>query len=129
MIIKLSIRTAEHQRTQVDSRLFDDGDISFYAEETEMEVEKLETKGLCMKCYKADITTRGIDYSAFKEGDLIRIGSLKARISMVGKPCYLEECGIYDSEKRCIMLDGTMFADVVEPGEAALGEEIHLVSE
>jgi MOSC domain-containing protein YiiM len=90
-----------------------------------------ETKGvdvgLRAGIYAENITTEGIDLSALRLGDKLRVGTgAVLKISKIGKECH-KHCAIYHKIGDCIMPREGLFAEVVEGGEIAVGDKIELI--
>lgn len=76
--------------------------------------------------YAENITTEGLALAELKIGDLLRAGKTAVlRISKIGKECH-SRCAIYHQVGDCIMPRKGVFAEVMEGGEIAVGDEIGL---
>jgi MOSC domain-containing protein YiiM len=74
--------------------------------------------------YAENITTEGVDLVSLEIGDKLRVGKAAVlRISKIGKECH-SRCAIYHQVGDCIMPRKGIFAEVVEGGEIAVGDEI-----
>jgi MOSC domain-containing protein YiiM len=74
--------------------------------------------------YAENITTEGIDLSALKLGDKLRVGRTAVlKISKIGKECH-KHCAIYHQVGDCIMPREGIFAEVLEGGDIAVGDTI-----
>ena len=76
--------------------------------------------------YAENLTTEGVNLSALKIGDLLRVGGTAVlRISKIGKECH-SRCAIYHQVGECIMPKKGIFAEVLEGGDIAVGDPIVL---
>jgi MOSC domain-containing protein YiiM len=74
--------------------------------------------------YAENITTEGLDLASLKIGDTLRVGKTAVlRISKIGKECH-SRCAIYHQVGDCIMPRKGIFAEVVEGGDIAVGDQI-----
>ncbi len=87
---------------------------------------KTKEKDFALKAgdFAENITTEGIDLSALKINDKIRIGSdVILGISKIGKECH-KYCSIYYKIGDCIMPREGIFAKVLTGGEIMPGDAI-----
>lgn len=74
--------------------------------------------------YAENITTEGINLSALKLGDKLRVGkTAMLKISKIGKECH-KHCAIYHQVGDCIMPREGIFAEVLEGGDIAVGDSV-----
>lgn len=83
------------------------------------------TEGFCIKRFKENITTTGLNLKEVKKGDELKIGEVKLVISEAGKRCF-EECPRSLKEEICDYKDACLFAVVEESGEISIGAQIIL---
>jgi len=97
--------------------------------------ESIQKKNFCRKKeseqlkpgdFAENITTRGLDLSAVKVGDLFRIGRVTLEISQIGKKCHLH-CEIYKKIGDCITPREGIFARVIQGGKVWVGDPIELI--
>ncbi|MFH7319339.1 MOSC domain-containing protein [Desulfurivibrio sp. D14AmB] len=75
--------------------------------------------------FAENIITRGIDLTALKVGDRLRIGEqVILEITQIGKECHNAGCAIKKATGDCIMPREGLFARVIEGGEAKAGDPI-----
>lgn len=78
--------------------------------------------------YAENITTEGIDLSAIKLGDKLRVGRTAVlQVSKIGKECH-KHCAIYHQVGDCIMPREGIFGEVIEGGEIAVGDSVEKLS-
>lgn len=69
--------------------------------------------GFCIRKFKADIVTEGIDYGRLKPGDVLKYGERKIRITRIGKPCFTD-CPVPAEQKPCMLNKNVVFGEYVE---------------
>lgn len=75
--------------------------------------------------FAENIVTRGIDLSAVKVGDRLRLGStVVLEIAQIGKQCHNDGCAIKKATGDCIMPRQGLFATVMQGGTAKAGDSI-----
>jgi MOSC domain-containing protein YiiM len=75
--------------------------------------------------FAENIVTRGIDLTAVKVGDRLRLGEeVVLEITQIGKQCHNDGCAIKKATGDCIMPREGLFAKVVQGGEAKAGDAI-----
>ena len=97
-------------------------ELSFASAEVLEEVSGLE--GLCVKKFRADLVTEGLDYRALSPGTLLSAGGALFEICSVGKRCFAE-CPL--EEKPCSLAGGCAFGRVVRDGEVRIGDTLAIV--
>ena len=87
--------------------------------------EKLPT--LKKGAFAENIVTRGIDLTALKIGDRLRIGeTVVLEITQIGKECHNAGCAIKKLTGDCIMPREGLFTKVISGGTTKPGDEIFL---
>jgi len=77
--------------------------------------------------FAENITTEGLDLSAVRICDKIRIGkNILLEISQIGKECHTR-CEIYKNVGDCIMPKKGVFAEVLSGGNVSAGDEIVII--
>ena len=77
--------------------------------------------------FAENITTEGIDLSALKVGDKLRLGTeVEIKISQFGKQCH-GRCKIYEQIGDCIMPREGVFARVSRGGSIRVGDDIVVI--
>ena len=75
--------------------------------------------------FAENIITRGLDLTALKIGDRLRIGDeVILEITQIGKECHNQGCAIKKATGDCIMPKEGLFARVIQGGEAKAGDAI-----
>ena len=75
--------------------------------------------------FAENIITRGLDLTALKIGDRLRIGGeVVLEITQIGKECHNAGCAIKKATGDCIMPREGLFARVIQGGEAKMGDTI-----
>lgn len=101
--------------------------VSLLAEES---VNKMRSKGLTdlrPGAFGENILTEGLDLTALRVGDLIRVGrEVLLQISQVGKEC-VDRCAIYYAAGDCIMPREGVFARVLRGGLVVPGDTVEKV--
>ena len=89
-------------------------------------IEKMRAMGLNVGYgdFAENITTEGIDLVHLPIGTVIRIGKqVVLRVTQIGKECH-ERCAIYYQAGDCVMPKEGIFAEVINDGKVAAGDEI-----
>ena len=74
--------------------------------------------------YAENFTTKGIDLSQLKIGDVLEVaGRIRLRVSQIGKECHTR-CAIYKLVGDCIMPVQGIFCEVLDSGMVKVGESI-----
>jgi molybdopterin adenylyltransferase len=97
--------------------------ISLLANES---IQKMTALGLNVGYgdFAENITTEGIDLVHLPIGTIIRIGKqVVLRVTQIGKECH-ERCAIYYQAGDCVMPKEGIFAEVINDGKVAAGDEI-----
>ena len=110
------------KRDQMNSYVFPKGRVSLYSIEVRNAVNNIEIQGICMKRFKADIVTSGLDYLEVEVDDMIKIGDLEIVVTQSGKPCHSSHCIAYNEDHQCIMQSGVIFGEVLVPGKVSVGD-------
>lgn len=77
--------------------------------------------------FAENITTEGIELSALKIGDKLKLGQdAVIEISKIGKDCH-KYCAIYYKIGDCIMPREGIFAMVLKGAEIAIGDDIEVI--
>ena len=125
VVIGISIKESDSKtRTLKSQHDFVEGKVSFMSGEIKEAMEELDTQGICMRKFKGDIITYGVDYSALNIGDGFQIGGAQFLVSGVGKKCHSGDCTIYEADRECLIQKGVMFASVIKKGTVTLDDEI-----
>ncbi len=75
--------------------------------------------------FAENIITRGLDLTALKIGDRLRVGEeVILEITQIGKECQNQGCAIKKATGDCIMPREGLFARVIQGGEAKPGDTI-----
>jgi MOSC domain-containing protein YiiM len=79
--------------------------------------------------FAENITTEGIDLSALKLGDRLKLGAkVEIKITQFGKQCH-GRCKIYEQIGDCIMPREGVFAKVSRGGSIRVGDVIEVISD
>lgn len=79
--------------------------------------------------FAENITTEGIDLSALKLGDKLRLGAdVEIKITQFGKKCH-GRCKIYEQIGDCIMPREGVFARVSRGGSITVGDVIEVIAD
>jgi len=77
--------------------------------------------------FAENITTEGLDLVKLPVGTRITIGQgALLEVTQIGKVCHTR-CAIYYQAGDCVMPKEGIFAKVIEGGEIAVGDEIHVL--
>ncbi len=74
-----------------------------------------QTDGFCVKKFKCDILTSGLDYKTLKKGDLFHFDDVTLEITIVGKKCFAD-CPLRIKNNPCNLPRYTAFARVTKGG-------------
>jgi len=75
--------------------------------------------------FAENLITRGLDLTALKIGDRLRIGTeVVLEITQIGKECHNQGCAIKKATGDCIMPKEGLFSRVVQGGSARPGDII-----
>lgn len=78
--------------------------------------------------FAENITTKGIDFSKIKIGDLIKIGrDVLLKVEEIGKKCH-KPCEIYKKNGFCIMPQEGIFASVLKGGKIKKNFSIKIIN-
>ena len=89
-------------------------------------IQKMRAMGLNVGYgdFAENITTEGIDLVHLPIGTVIRIGKqVVLRVTQIGKECH-QRCTIYYQAGDCVMPKEGIFAEVINDGKVAAGDEI-----
>ena len=89
-------------------------------------IQKMRAMGLNVGYgdFAENITTEGIDLVHLPIGTIIHIGKkVVLRVTQIGKECH-ERCAIYYQAGDCVMPKEGIFAEVINDGKVAAGDEI-----
>ena len=79
--------------------------------------------------FAENITTEGIEMSALKVGDKLRLGEeVEIKITQFGKQCH-GRCKIYEQIGDCIMPREGVFARVGRGGSIRVGDDIEVIAD
>lgn len=124
-ILEISIKNNKtKKRDQMNSYVFPKGKVSLYSNEIRSAVINRDIQGICMKRFKGDIVTNGLDYLEIEVDDMIKIGDLEIVVTQSGKPCHSNHCIAYNQDSKCIMQKGVIFGEVLVPGKVSVGDNI-----
>ena len=77
--------------------------------------------------FAENIVTRGIDLTAIKVGDRLKVGDdVLLEITQIGKKCHNDGCAIKKATGDCIMPKEGLFAKVLSGGTAKPGDAIRV---
>lgn len=75
--------------------------------------------------FAENVVTRGIDLSAVRIGDRLRLGhEVVLEITQIGKHCHNDGCAIKKATGDCIMPKEGLFARVIASGTAKAGDAV-----
>jgi len=84
----------------------------------------LSAEGLVPGIYAENLTTSGIELTALKIGDELKVGEgVRLRISKLGKECHTK-CAIYTLVGDCVMPREGIFCEVLQGGTVRRGDPI-----
>ena len=94
-------------------------------------IDKMRRKGLeaAYGDFAENITTEDIDLLNLPIGTTLRVGQeVILRMTQKGKECH-DRCAIYYQMGDCVMPREGVFAEVVHPGQIAVGDSIEVTEE
>ena len=93
-------------------------------------IAKMREKGIAVGPgdFAENVTVEGIDLTALKVGDRLRVGEAVVEISQIGKECH-DRCAIYFQAGDCVMPREGVFARVVRGGVVAPGDPVAMDGE
>jgi MOSC domain-containing protein YiiM len=94
-------------------------------------IDKMRRKGLeaAYGDFAENITTEDIDLLDLPIGTTLRVGQeVILRMTQKGKECH-DRCAIYYQMGDCVMPREGVFAEVVHPGQIAVGDSIEVTEE
>lgn len=99
--------------------------VSLLAQES---INSMRAKGLDVVAgnFAENITTEGIDLTALRVGDHIRVGGTELVISQLGKICH-KPCAIFHQAGDCVMPREGIFGVVVTGGTIQVGDAIRIL--
>ncbi len=99
--------------------------VSLLAQES---IDSMRAKGLDVVAgnFAENITTEGIDLTALRVGDHVRVGKTELIISQLGKICH-KPCAIYHQAGDCVMPREGIFGVVVTGGIIKVGDAIRIL--
>ncbi|GFN22071.1 MOSC domain-containing protein [Thermanaeromonas sp. C210] len=92
-------------------------------------IRKMQAKGLKVGPgdFAENLTTEGLDLTALKPGDKLKIGSQAlVEITQIGKVCH-ERCAIYYQAGDCVMPREGIFVAVLQGGPVQVGDPVEVV--
>jgi len=79
--------------------------------------------------FAENVVTRGIDLTAVKVGDRLRLGAdIVLEITQIGKQCHNDGCAIKKATGDCIMPREGLFAKVIQGGTAKAGDAVSMAA-
>lgn len=114
------------QRVSCARHTFPKGKISLISTKALEGVSASKQMGLCMRRFKGDLETQGIDYDSLKEGQILKIGELTISVTQVGKKCHAKECPVFDADRKCFMMEEVLFGEVGRAGKVAVNDKIEV---
>lgn len=101
--------------------------VSLLAQES---IDFMRRKGLDVVAgnFAENITTQGIDLTALRVGDHIRVGNTELIISQLGKVCH-NRCAIYHQAGDCVMPREGIFGVVRTGGQIRVGDPIRMLKQ
>ncbi|HPL63233.1 MAG TPA: MOSC domain-containing protein [Syntrophales bacterium] len=94
-------------------------------------IDKIRRKGLEVGYgdFAENITTRGINLCDLPLGTTLQLGrEAMVRITQIGKICH-DRCWIFATVGDCVMPREGVFAEVLQGGEIAVGDEVTILGE
>ncbi len=94
-------------------------------------IDKMRQKGLeaAYGDFAENITTEDIDLLNLPIGTTLRVGQeVILRMTQKGKECH-DRCAIYYQMGDCVMPREGVFAEVIHPGQIAVGDSIEVTEE
>lgn len=86
-------------------------------------------EGFCLKKFKENIQTAGIDFSRVRPGDQIRIGETVIRATGTLKKCYPEICSLAARKDPCSLKEQCVFGRILRPGRICIGDEVEILED
>ena len=102
------------QPTIVAVNLKEGTEVSLLDSKVQAEMKNLD--GLCMKKFRADVITNGMDYGNLQVDDDFNVGGYAFTVTR-RKGCY-DECPRYQAQEHCPLKNGCTFAAVGKQGDA-----------
>jgi MOSC domain-containing protein YiiM len=101
--------------------------VSLLAQES---IDFMRRKGLDVVAgnFAENITTKGIELTALRVGDHLRVGGTELVISQLGKICH-NRCAIYHQAGDCVMPREGIFAIVRTGGAIRVGDAIRILEQ
>lgn len=93
------------------------------------EVRNSQKDGFCLKKFKENIQTEGMDFSEISSGAYLKMSGTVLQITGAFKKCYPELCDLAKSGQECPLRNQAVFAKVVKGGRLQVGESVELVLE
>ena len=110
----LMLESIERQKNAVKEKLAEDA----------AEGHPGKTVELIPGIYAENLTTEGIDLTALRLGDSLKVGrNTRLRVSKIGKECHTK-CAIYTLVGDCVMPREGIFCEVVQGGTIRPGDNI-----
>ncbi|HBT47751.1 MAG TPA: MOSC domain-containing protein [Peptococcaceae bacterium] len=94
-------------------------------------IHKMQAKGLKVGPgdFAENLTTEGLNLTALKPGDRLRIGShALVEVTQIGKVCH-ERCAVYYQAGDCVMPREGIFVAVLQGGPVQVGDAVEVVEE
>lgn len=93
-------------------------------------IDFMRRKGLDVVAgnFAENITTKGIELTALRVGDHLRVGGTELVISQLGKVCH-NRCAIYHQAGDCVMPREGIFAVVRAGGTIRVGDAIRILAQ
>lgn len=82
-------------------------------------------KGFCFSNFKANITTKGIDFTKLKIGSMFYIGDAVLEVVQTGKDCYIG-CANKKIVPNCEIHKKCAFAQVIKGGKINVGDKLEV---
>ncbi|MGI9952293.1 MOSC domain-containing protein [Moorellaceae bacterium AZ2] len=92
-------------------------------------IQKMQAKGLQVGPgdFAENLTTEGLDLTALKPGDKLKIGpQALVEVTQIGKVCH-ERCAIYYQAGDCVMPREGIFVAVLQGGPVQVGDLVEVV--
>ena len=84
-------------------------------------------EGFCLKKFKENIQTAGIDFSRVRPGDQIRIGETVIQVTGTLKKCYPEICSLAARKEHCSLKEQCVFGMILRSGRICIGDEVEIL--
>lgn len=85
-------------------------EVSLMDKTAQQKIKEMQSAGLCMKKFRADLITSNVDFDALSVGDAFSIDGWDFTLTRK-KECY-DDCELYKSGKFCPLRHGSIFAIV-----------------